>query len=522
MQRFIQKHASDVIGTLSGFDRMRFRGTLRWLSNTKGMRSFLWAAKVLLKDFKDYVTGITDQIRGATLRLAESQGRPVVYLSSSTVRKEDEARKIAQRDGVQEGLICVLACVEPCFSYHVGRDRQAQRLELRGERLKCLHQYFYFQDPQFGFMHVRLQTWFPFTIHVCLNGREWLARQMDAEGLGYRRRENCFVELADPARAQTLAAGQLKTPWKAAFQRLLRGIHPTHAEVFREHPMEYYWSLEESEWATDVLFRSPEALAAIYPRLLRHGLQHFSSAEVMRFLGRKVPTHGGVNGNFQGEVLSDLRQRPEGMRIKHRVNHNSLKMYDKQGSVLRVETTINDVRDMKVYRRQEGDARGPQQWRRLRKGVADLQRRAKISQAANERYLDALAAVEADQPLGRLAEAVCRPTEWKGKRVRALQPWSPADASLLEAVSRPEFALNGFRNRDLRALLFGPAAVALEEARRQSGKVTRQLRLLRAHGLIAKVPQTHRYQVTVHGRELLTGLLAARQASAQQLAQMAA
>ncbi len=97
----------------------------------------------------------------------------------------------------------------------------------------------------------------------------------------------------------------------------MRGVHPTHAEIFREHPTEYYWSLEESEWATDVMFRSAGALAAIYPHLLRYGLQHFSSVDVMRFLGRKVPTHGGVNGHFEGEVQSDLRWRPEGIRIKH-------------------------------------------------------------------------------------------------------------------------------------------------------------------------------------------------------------
>jgi hypothetical protein len=522
MQRFIQKHAADVSGVLSGFDRMRFRGTLRWLANTKGMRSFLVAAYILLKDFKTYVTGVTEQIRAATTAWAESEGRPVIYLDRPSLRKEDEARRIAQRDGITEGLICVLTSVEPCFSYEVGPNRETKRLELRGGTKKCLHQYFYFLDPQFGFMHARLQTWFPFTIHVCLNGREWLARQLDTAGIGYRRRENCFIDLADPARAQQLCDAQLKTHWKTVFHRLLRRIHPTHAEIFREHPIEYYWSLEESEWATDVMFRSAAALAALYPRLLRHSLQDLSSADVMRFLGRKVPVHGGVNGHFQGEVVSDLKQRPEGLRIKHRLNHNSLKMYDKQASVLRVETTINDTRDMKVFRRAEGQREGARTWQRLRKGVADIHRRAKISQAANERYLEALADVEHTKPLGELVDAVCRPTQWNGQRVRALQPWAQADAQLLAAVARPEFALNGFRNRDLRPLLFGVAEASPDDTRRQSGKVTRQLRLLRAHGLITKVLGTHRYQLTPRGRTMITALLAARRANTEQLCKLAA
>lgn len=522
MQRFIQKHAADVIGVLSGFDRMRFRGTLRWLSNTKGMRSFLWAAQILLKDFKSYVTNVTDQVRAATARLAAQAGRPVLYLNSPSQRKEDEARRIAERDGIGEGLICVLTCVERCFSYDVGPNRQTKKLELRGGTKQCLHEYFYFQDPQLGLMHLRLQTWFPFTIHVCLNGREWLARQMDQAGLGYRRSENCFLDLADPAAAQKLADAQLKTRWKSLFQRLVQQVHPTHAQIFRDYPTQYYWSLEESEWATDVMFRSSQALAKLYPRLLRHGIGDFSSADVLRFLGRKVPAHGGVNGHFQGEVVSDLKQRPEGLRIKHRVNHNSIKMYDKQGSVLRVETTINNTRDMKVFRRAEGVRRGARRWQKLRKGVADLQRRAKISQAANERYLDALAEVDQTRPLGEVVDVVCRPVEWNGQRVRALQPWSPDDAALLAAIARPEFLLHGFRNRDLRPLLFGAGQVSVEEARRQSGKVTRKLRMLRAHGLVTKISKTHRYQLTARGRTIITALLAARQANTQQLTQLAA
>jgi hypothetical protein len=88
---------------------------------------------------------------------------------------------------------------------------QRRRLELCGRTQKCLHYYFYLQHPQFGFMHLRLQTWFPLTIHIALKGREWLARQLDAEGLGYRRSDNCFLELKDPQRAQELADEQLTT-----------------------------------------------------------------------------------------------------------------------------------------------------------------------------------------------------------------------------------------------------------------------------------------------------------------------
>lgn len=522
MQSFIQRHASKVIGVLNGFDRVRLRGTLRWLANRDGMLSYLSAANVLLKDFKQYALGVTARIRAASHRIAEQAGRPVMYLNSPAINKEETARKIAEGDGVKEGLICVLTCTEPCYSYRVSRNREKRQLEFHGERLKCLHHYFYFQHPQLGFSHLRLQTWFPLTIHVCLNGREWLARQMDLAGAKYVQRDNCFVQLEDVEQAQALFNDQLRVRWDSWMNRLMQQVHPTHEQLFRELPTSYYWSIEESEWATDVMFRSPADLARLYPSLIRHGISTLGSPDVMRFLGRKLPQHGGIHGHFKGEVVSDLKTRPEGIRIKHRLNFNSIKMYDKQGSVLRVETTINDARDLKVYRRKEGDSQGKKRWLRMRKSVADVSRRAHVSQAANERYLKALAAVEPGQPLGELTSELCQPVTWQGRRARALNPFSGEDAELLAAVSRGEFTLNGFRNRDLRVLLHGNQAATPEVVRRQSSAITRRLRLLRAHGLITKVTKTHRYTLTDQGRLAITALLTAKNADAAKLNQLAA
>lgn len=530
MQGFIQRHAADVSGVLSGFDRVRLRGTLRWLSNVRGMYSFLQATGVLLKDFTRYAKGITERIRQRTVRDAEQAGRPVIYLPSSQDSKEAIAREIAERDGVREGLICVLTCVEPCAYHSVGPNRELKRLELRYGSGKCLHQYHYFQHPRLGFLHTRLQTWFPFTLHVCFNGREWLARQLDAAGSGYLRRDNCFAALADPVQAQKLMDGQLRVSWQSLMNRLTRQVHPLHQRLFRDPPNPYYWSISESEWATDVMFRSERSLAALYPRLIRHGISALSSVDVMRFLGHRTPAHGGVNGHFEGEVVTDLKARPEGVRIKHRAGRNSVKMYDKQGTVLRVETTLNDADALKVFRTTEAQAAqarrtgkpAKKQWRRLRRGVADLHRRAQLCQAANERYLETLAQVDDATPLGQLTAPLCQPITYQGRRVRALNPLGAEDARLLAAVCRGEFTLQGFRNRELRPLLFGETEVPPEQLRKQSAAVSRRLRLLRAHGLIAKISKTHRYQLTKLGRLAIPALLHAQQANASQLNHIAA
>lgn len=510
---FVAKHASDVIGILSGFDRLRLRGTLRSLYQPNVLLRYLFVCQVLLKGFRNYSLSLTRRILESAEQMARKARRPWQYLNSTRISKEEVARQIAGEDQVERGLIAILRCVEPCQTYVV-----------RGLRpvlitAKCMHLYFYHQHPLFGFMHLRLQTWFPFQVEVCLNGREWLSRQLDRAGIGYQRQDNYFAGIDDLGRAQKLMERQLYTQWPSTLQRLLNQNHPLHREICCPLDWEYYWSCCESEYATDVMFKEPSRLATLYPRLAQHALLSFGSTDVLRFLGRNVPLTG--QSRFAGQVVSDLKVRPEGLRVKHRVGRNSLKMYDKFGRGLRVETTINECEDFYVYRRAEGRADQPKKWRALRRGLADLPRRAEVSRAANQRYLTALAAVDERTPLRELSAELCRPLKRRGHRYRALNPWSPQDGALLEAINRGEFAIHGLRNRDLRALLFSGQAPA-EQQRRSAARVSRLLALLRAHGILRKVPRTHRYHLTERGRTVVTALLTARQASTEQLTKLAA
>jgi hypothetical protein len=510
---FIQAHRTDVIGVLHGFDRLRLAGTLRTLYHPEVMQYYLRSAGVLWKDFKTFATGLTERIRQSAAQLAQTQHRPVIYLPSSRTTKETLARQIAERDHVRTGLIALFSCVEPCRTWFARGNRATQKLELKLQWGKCIHLYFYFLHEQLGFLHLRLQTWFPFLLHVCLNGREWLARQMDAAGIAYRRQDNCFPWIADLPRAQALMAEQERTDWPALLRPLVAQCHPLHAEITRPIERDYYWTAAESEYATDVLFRDRATLQKIYPALVHHSVLHMGSESVLRFLGRPRGPHTG------DEVKTDRRRGEDGVRVKHWLNTNSQKLYDK-GSVLRSETTINEPKDFRVWRGPENQPGGKKQWRILRRSTADLHRRAEVCRAACDRHLDALAAVKTPTPLGQEATQVCRRLKKDGRRYRALNPLGEADAALLAAVNRGEYVLNGFRNRDLRDQLHG-AARDRTTRRRQMARVGRQLALLRAHGLIGKVARTHRYVVTDKGRRIITALLAARNANTSKLIALA-
>jgi hypothetical protein len=495
MERFVTRHRDRIVGILSGFDRMLFRGTLRSISYVDGLDKFLSSQHVLYKDFASYVERLSERLKTHAIAVAAESGRPYEYLASPQIRKEDRARAIADRDGISQGLVCVLSCVEPCHSFTIRRDRASKRLRLVRRETKCLHLYFYLQDPDFGLMHVRLQTWLPLTIQVCVNGRAWLAQQLTRASTMFTQVDNCFTAVADTARAQTLADDLIDWPWERWLRHLGQLANPC---VRRKEGLfhDYYWSVRQSEYATDVMFHDATAVQAVYPALLRHGIEVFHSEDVLRFLGHR-PSLG-----FTREVHSDLQRRLEGVRIKHWVHENSIKMYDKAGSILRIETTINNPDRFKVRRRRPSDGR--LDWLPLRKGIADMRRRAAIGRAANARYLDALSVVGESTPSHHLLDPVSQRVVHHGRCYRALRPISPQEAPLLRVVLQGAFLIHGFSNRDLRADLRTDPDPDAVHRRRASARVTRQLRLLRAHGLIKKVPHTHTYRVTHKGETVIS------------------
>jgi hypothetical protein len=511
MKSFIQRFGEKVIGVLNGFDRLLIHGTLRRICYVVGMKDFLWHTGIWFKDFGAYAEETTNEIKKVTELMTEKSRRPLQYVKSSRENKEEIALAIARQDRVKSGLIAVLSCLETCTSYEVRGDRQRKEIDLAVRERKCLHFYHYLFDPEFGFMNARIQTWFPFNVQIYINGREWLARQMDRAGIKYERLDNSFAWIEDFRHAQRLMDHQLKMNWPKKMNEIAHRLNPIHDKIFAKYPLRYYWSVPQSEWASDLVFKDRACLAAIYPSLILHGITNFGSHDVMRFLSKKL------DARFEGEVTSDFKVRSEGVRIKHKVGKNSVKLYDKFGRVLRVETTVNDSRALTTYRPRENHPQEGCVKTYLRRGVADIKRRADICQLANERYLDALAAVEPTASFGQLLEKICRPTLWNQKRIRALRPWTADDSNLLHAISRGEFLLTGFRNRDLQNLLYKTTPCDEKEKRRRSSRVSRLLKILRAHHLIRKVPSSYRYTVTPHGRDILNAILSTQKLTLEKI-----
>lgn len=202
MDQFLSKFGSVVTGVLSGLDRLVFRGTLRSINFVDGLVGYLLRREIKFIDFGKSAESESKKLIEASLMAARKQQRPIRHLQSSGLDKNKIACEIAQQDRIEAGLVCVLKVVEPCYSYELHRDREQKKARIEHRKRKCPFLCHYGIDPEFGLMNARIQTWLPYPIQICRNGREWLSRQMDRAGIAYRREDNCFPWIQDVEAAQ--------------------------------------------------------------------------------------------------------------------------------------------------------------------------------------------------------------------------------------------------------------------------------------------------------------------------------
>jgi len=495
MDSFITKHREKVTGVISIFDRIIFKGHL-FFRYPGAVEDFVARQGILLKDFKGFVKNRSEEIKANAMAMAQRAGRPYIYFNHG-FRKEKEARRIARRDGITKGLICIFAVREQnrSFSLRYGENRP----RLVSCNPPCLTLYFYIIDEHLGFIHIRLSTWLPYTMQVYINGHEWLARQLDRKGIGYEKIDNAFIRIENCMRAQKIADTFTHQKWEKILHCFARRVNPLLGKLLKGH--EYYWVTDQTEFATDILFSDRAALKELYQNIQRHAAVCIRAEDIMQFLGTKL------HGSFTGEVVTELKKRWPGARIKHRVRDNWIKMYDKFGIVLRVETVINDPHAFRI--RRHGIRKGEKviDWFPMAKRVTNLYRYEQICCAANTEYIAALAVVEDPSGAYNSLHRVSKPMHGEKKNARALNLLNPHDSALCRAVMRGENAINGFRLGDVADYLGIGQSSDAKERIRQRARLGRRLKLLHAHGLIRKIPHSRRYRVTQLGMQIMGAAL---------------
>jgi hypothetical protein len=491
---FETKFASLISGVLSCFDRMIFKGYLPLCRLSELERFVDCELKLRRVDFikqaaPEYAARLVEHAQ----QLAAQRGRPYEY-HGGKLDKDRWAKQQLKRSPVKEGLVGVLCTKEVCPTFQLVRG--PRRPEFRPAQVPQRVLYYYFLDARLGLIHVRIQTWLPFTVQVYANGHDFLARQMAQQGIGFVQQDNAFLELDDPAKAQKLADKFAKLDWPKILGKYAEIVNPLRAEILPNQS--YYWVTDQAEYATDVLFRRRGDLTGLYRKLLEYAWLTFSPSDVLGFLGRSL------HRRFEGEVLTDVKtERQPGARIKHRMKGNWLKLYDKFGLILRVETVINQPGEFKIYREcQHRDGTPSWGWFPMPKGVGNLHHYQRHARACNARYLAALAHVDDPAPAQRDLANLTEPKRHGSRNSTGFNPARDADQRLFAVVLAGDHLPQGFRNIDIRRKIVRSGKTPAEH-RRASAAVGRLLKRLHVRGLIAKIPHSRRWKVTETGRRVL-------------------
>jgi hypothetical protein len=274
---------------LSCWDRILLFGTLPKICFAEGMTSYLYERKIRIFDYAKFAEPFRNTLRGNAERLAGEYGIEVEFLRKRNVRKEDRVKAVLAQRGDHPGLVCILSAMEACSTYKPWHNKNTGRTYLLPDDGKCLHYYFYFIDEELGLGYVRVPTWLPCRLPVYFNGHSWLASVLRKRKIDFRLIDNAFVEIGDWRRAQQIADELEVRRLHHRLDEMARRFCPIH----REFGVAYHWSVDQCEYATDVVFRRQADLAVIYGNLTRtaiHTVKPDHIANTKDYQPRRFPT----------------------------------------------------------------------------------------------------------------------------------------------------------------------------------------------------------------------------------------
>jgi hypothetical protein len=495
MTSLTERYADKIVGTLSCYDRVIIQGTLAGVGYAPGMTGYLKNKGVRVFDFAKVAEPITDAVRENAECIAAEHGMQIEFIrKAKKLRKEDRIAAILSERGDHPGLVHIFSAMESCSTFEPWYDKKKQKALLRRDSGRCLHYYFYFIDPELGLCYVRVPTWARFRLQVYFNGHNWLGHELEDRNIGFKMADNAFLHIDDFAAAQRLSDAFDVRPLQRALDRFAAVFCPAPMKEFRS---QYRWSLMQVEYATDIVFKDRSDLASIYSAIVRTALQAVKVEDVAGFLGRKL------TAAFSGEIGTDFKTRVYGTRLKHYMGPNSIKIYDKFGSVLRIETTSNKVSSFRHYRRvHKKDGQIRFELAPLQMSIYSLNPDLRqLLSAANQRYLAFISALDLPVAGIKALNKISEPVRDQDRPYRGFNLFFGSDQLLFETLARGEFAIGGFRNRDLRVHLPGTA----------TPQISRCLKRLRLHGIVKKQPGTFKYHLTGLGRSIIVGALALKE-----------
>jgi hypothetical protein len=491
MELFTQRYKDKIRGVISCYDRVVLRGTLPSICHADAATSFLKRNNIRLFDYPKWAEQYRDELRNHTENIARDNNIEIEFIKRvDDFRKEKRIKELVGKRGSHPGLVHIFSAMEPCDSYRAWHDKVTHVTKLKSTPGKCLHYYFYFINDDLGLCYLRVPTWAPFRLQFYYNGHNELSLKLKKEGIPHEMLENAFINISDFERAQALADIR-----PDRLHMWLNRIIDEYCPVVK-HFGSYHWSIMQLEYATDIIFKKQSELKPIYEEFSRTAVLAVKAEDVATFLGRKL------SAGYEDEIGNNFQTRIEGTKIKHRMGKVSIKMYDKHGLVLRIETTTNDVSFFKHHRRVEHrDGSYTMKVATVKKSIYSLHDLIKIMSDSNKRYIEFLSCIDDPTPPMKDLDKISRPSIDGTKTYRGFNLFHGSDLDLFISISNGKFNISGFSNRHLQELI--PDTTGRQ--------VSWQLKRLKKHGLIKKIKNTYKYYLTSLGKRVIYAALKLRE-----------
>jgi hypothetical protein len=492
MQNFIERHNTKIKGVISCFDRIVLTGTIPGVCYAEGMTSLLFKENIQIFDYTKFVEPMREEIRLNTEKLAEENGLEIDFIRKKNFRKEDRINDIIKQRGSHPGLVHIFSAMEACTAYKPWHNKKTHKTYLKTVPGKCLHYYFYFITAELGLCYLRVPTWAPFRLQFYCNGHNMLASALNKKKIDFQMLDNVFVQIDDFDKAQKLSDNINVRRIHRQLDKIVRQYCP----IIRHFTSGYHWSFMQIEYATDIVFNKQSDLKPVYDEIVRTAIHSVKTENIATFLGRKP--HGG----YQDEMGNNFNTRIEGTCIKHRMGKVAIKMYDKFGIVLRVETVANDVSFFKHHRKVEHrDGTWEMKTAPLKKSIYSLPMLLELMKASNRRYIEFISAI--DDPTSGISDLnkISRSVKEDERSYRGFNLFDTDDLELFSTIISGEFNISGFSNKSLRKVIKD----------KKGHQVSRLLKRLRKHGLIKKIGNTYKYYLTALGRRVTATALKLRE-----------
>ena len=324
-----------------------------------------------------------------------------------------------------------------------------------------------------------------------MNGHNLLAHKLQKKDIPYRMHDNAFLEISDVETAQKLS--DRINP--EDLHKILDVLARRYCPVADSLGLSYTWTVQQIECATDIMFRHPEDLAPLYDEIVRTAIFTVKPDNIATFLGQRITY------NCKKEVGTNYNQRILGTRIKHHMGDVSIKMYDKFGHVLRIESTCNDIGAFRVKRQvTHRDGSSTEQKAPLKKSIYSLYQLFTIMKAANYRYLEFVSSFDDHSNGNSNLTKVTSPVMESERSYRGFNFFAERDLQVLEVISRGEYMTFGMQGKDIRQYLGDISSSAM----------SRIFKRLRLHGIIERVKGTYKYFPTAYGKEVIAAGLTIR------------